>query len=94
MTRECHVRICERGRGEIPGRLGKMRTRRDGSCWRKADVRARRREGESLRIGSAFSRRSYRGRICPNPGIGTLVTRLYDVTHAPFAVVVSQPLAI
>ena len=30
----------------------------------------------------------------PHPGIGTLVTRLYDVTHAPFAVVVSQPLAI
>jgi hypothetical protein len=43
-----------------------------GSSWRKPDVRPRRREWESLRIASAFSRRSYHGRICRIPEIGTL----------------------
>jgi len=39
MTRECHVRICERLGMKFRARLGKMRTRREGSCWRKAGTR-------------------------------------------------------
>jgi hypothetical protein len=95
MTRECHVRICERLGVKFP-RADSAKRELEGkcSCWRKPDVRPRRREWESLRIASALSRRSYHGRICRIPEIGTLMAGLYDITHAPFAVVVAQPLAI